>query len=283
MSMVRTLVRGAMALSVVAVGCGPVAEETDVEFVEQTEQAVTTQRVNKGAIAWGSIQPAVVVNTSTTHSYHAWKYAVTRRQVVTFMLEFATPSGDGRGAWLQITDPLGFKLKEVKASSGPRAHFDFNFTFPGTYYVIVRQAAPAVGSYPYKLGAEAHVCAFLEYPSPAPEWDGWTVVRAENLMPGEVQDPWTYFPSDPAIAPGTKFTWRDAFLGACDLDPESDDNRITAALCGASDPPVCGGNTMAGILAANKCAFRDWTANDTPDPGAWAGAYSTDLTLCQTP
>jgi hypothetical protein len=236
--------------------------------------------VDKGTLAWGTIATDAIVNSTSTAYYHAYRYAATKGRV-TFTLEFAAPQGDGRGTWFYLADSSMRNLFQVRQATGTRAHFEYSFSWPATYYVVVRQHTPAAGSYPYSVGAEATTCTLVEYTHPY--YPDYTLVRAEGFEPGGVGDPWAYFPDDPALAPGTSFTWRDAFLGPCDIDPTSDDNPMTSALCDATDPPVCGVTTMSGYLATNRCDFRDWVANDTDTPGSWVGTYSTDTSPCHLP
>lgn len=108
-------------------------------------------------------------------------------------------------------------------------------------------------------------------------------MRAENLAPGAVRDPWSYAPSD--LAAGTRFTWRDATLGACDIDDDAStwtapNATLPESVCSPSAPPVCGVTETSSHRGTSACDVRNWIANDAGATGTSTATYSTDLADC---
>jgi hypothetical protein len=227
----------------------------DDASIDEVEQAHTLQYTDKGTVALGVITAGTLVNSSTHENIHRYKYIATAGKMVTFVLEIPSSAG---GAWLGLTTssslPGTFTIykKQFRSTTVNRVFFEFKSTTNSTYYLWARQGAHATGSFAYRLGVAAPMCATIRgsfydnVNTPSSGW--WTLFSAKNFPVGSTESPITWMP---AVNVGT-FTasTRVVMLGNC-LSNQ-------ATNCGTSDPDqICEADGLGYGPTDNTCTAQN--------------------------
>jgi hypothetical protein len=130
--------------------------------------------------------------------------------------------------------------------------FGFKSTTNATYYLWVRQGAHATGSFAYRLGVAATMCATMSgsiydrLNTPSSGW--WTLFSAQNFPAGSTLSPISWKP----VVDGGSFSTstRVVMLGNC-LSNQSTN-------CGTNDPDqICEGDMLGYGPTDNVCTARN--------------------------
>lgn len=254
-------------LGIVALTIGCAAAATPEDSVGEAEQPLLSFPY-QGELQYGDIAKADLTWGDFGHVY---SFEGIAGQTVTFVVEWREPESRGLGVDISVDDDSWTNLAQYYAYDETKAHLDVTFPSDGTYYLTVAHNYWGwFGTYPYKVGAEPHMCAQVSLAATLPEYGEGVIYAANNHEPGE-GNPWTWSPEFGEGAPPMTEIDRDVWMGPC--------NGLIDDTCGPSDPAVCGGTIVGGGLFDNACAFRT-TLNDE------SGAYSSgvgfygDASLC---
>lgn len=255
--------------------CETLDEDLSVEDemgVDEIEQAHTLTYTDKLIVNYGNTKADTLVNTSTYENIHRYKFVAAAGQKVTFVLEIPSSAG---GAWLGLTSgsalPGFFTIYKAqkKSTTINRVYFEYKSTTNATYYLWVRQGIHATGSFAYKLGVAATMCATMSgsiydtLNTPSSRW--WTLFSAKNFPAGSTQTPGAWMPS---VQGGTfQSSTRVVMLGTCTSNQ--------ATNCGVNDPNLtCEGDMLGYDSTDNTCTAQNLVLEDAgDDDGAKDGWY----------
>lgn len=197
-----------------------------------------------------------------------YAYEGTAGQEVTFVVEWAAPYTTYHGAEIWLEDEEGYVLDEM-VTWDPQAHITVTIPADGTYDLYVAHHGFGwFSSYPYRVGAEPHMCAQLFMTNSAPEWAGFDYVYMVNVAPGADEDPFTLMPGNPDLV----VEERVVAMAHCD--------ELLDESCDSSDPEVCGATLHGDRVFDNQCELRNAVAADAGPSSSSIGAWTEDLGYC---
>lgn len=256
-------------LCIFVIACENV-DDTEMETGEITQELWSYP--NQGEILYGETVKADIMGGDFGHRY---SFEGVAGETVTFVVELHEPESIGLGVDLSVQDSSFHTIATSSSWNDTKAHVNVTFTEDGIYYIYVGHYFWGwFGRYPYKFGADPHLCAQISMVTSMPDWEGYEFYGVNNYEVGEDGDPWSYFPefSDDVAATFTVLE-RDVKMDAC--------NAHIDGSCSDSDSQVCGGSFVGGGVYDNACAFRNILHTESSDFSTAIGGFTTDLTVCE--
>jgi Bacterial pre-peptidase C-terminal domain len=249
-------------------GCSINAEEVDAEqSVDETQHQLWSFPF-QGELTLGDIVKADLTGGDFGHFY---AFEGTAGQTVTFVVEWREPESLGFGVDMYVEDASFNTIAQYWDYSETKAHLDVTFPADGTYYLTVGHNFWGwFGTYPYKVGAEPHMCSQVTLVTSEPGYQNGEIYATNNHEPGE-GDPWTWSP-DMSLGDVTEIG-RSVWMGPC--------NGLIDDSCSASDPQVCGGTIVGGGLFDNACAFRTVVNYESGETSSGIGFHTEDLSCAE--